>query len=645
MFSPQNHFWIYAFAVSAMLLDIISSNYYPQIIQESVKPSQFHKFFNSFSKAEIFGKLSAGVVALTLAQLRVLPVIALVLWILFVMHAYYFFRIYRLYYLPNLRVDKIELRKDWGVSLKAFKNSRLSHLALTLVVWASTARFLIDNSYYQAIDSTLTSKTGVASYIASFDLILNVSSFVLVQIITPFVIRRFSFSQALTFLPVTLIVVGLLALFFNPLFFATLLMLSYYTLFRCVHRPVFRQCTTAIPPITRRKVAIFLNILPAVASLIISGLLKFASAYFDITLLLMMVIFISVVLFLLINQLDSLYVRNLWSHTLVDQEDTGLSPYADTMLTMQTSADSELAEKEEESKKDSREHLTFPQRIERAYAKEYSSTQLLRFARLHADRLLRDGNYLRDELGAVVYKFKPMIREKVFHILDKGWNYDFYQTDLYKQKIAPIESFFEDSKISHLNLVIQSRLRRYLTQVLAKPSYPGFHQIPFMLKYDSYLIQDLVELFLDPELEAYHVYLFEAIQDHGTFRLTPVIENLSYLSYREGAPLRKMIAALAKHCDSEIENYVASSYQELERHKFHVLKSKTHGENRELFTRFLNTIYLNELILRPKSVSKMIRDSIEKLVDADHADYEMMLEIHRRFLLKGRFQNHIVEMM
>lgn len=642
---PQNHFWIYAFAVSALLLDIISSNYYPQIVQESVKPSQFHKFFNTYSKTEIFGKLAAGVVALTLAQLRMLPIVALILWVLFLVHGYYFFRIYRLYYLPNMRREKFDFKDEWGAALRSFKQSNLSHLALILVVWASAARFLIDNSYYQSIDNALTSKTGVASYIASFDLILNISSFFIVQIVTPFVIRRFSFSQALTFLPVTIIVVGLAALFFNPLFFTTLLMLSYYTLFRSVHRPVFRQCTTAIPPVTRRRVAIFLNIIPAVASLIISGLLKFGGTYFDVTLLLMMVIFLAVVLFLLISQLDSLYVRNLWSHTQVDQVDTGLSPLADSMLTLQASADNELAEIEEHAKSSGREHLTFPQRIERAYKKEFSPTHLLRFARLHADRLLRDGNYLRDELGAVVYKFKPTIREKVFHILNKDWNYDFYQTDLYKQKIAPIESFFEDSRISHLNLVIQSRLRRYLTQVLAKPSYPGFHQIPYMLKYESYLVQDLVELFLDPELESFHVYLFEAIQDHSIFRITPVIENLSYLSYKEGAPLRKMIAALAKHCDKEIENYVESSYQELENNRFHVLKPETHGSNRELFNRFLNTIYLNELILRPKSVSKMIRDSIEKLVDADHADYEMMLEIHRRFLLKGRFQNHIVEMM
>jgi hypothetical protein len=113
--------------------------------------------------------------------------------------------------------------------------------------------------------------------------------------------------------------------------------------------------------------------------------------------------------------------------------------------------------------------------------------------------------------------------------------------------------------------------------------------------------------------------------------LGPILENLEFLEFRESLPLLEVVSDLAKHDPVKLESYTLTIFSRLEASDYRVSKS-----NVAELQLFLKAIYLSEIMIQPKALSKRIRGTVQDIVSENLKKRQIAIELHRRYLNSSR---------
>jgi hypothetical protein len=653
-----------AFAVLGAMIDIVGVNIYPIFIQETVKPNLFPEYFTRFNSADIVGKIFASFLVIGFSKWKHMEFFFYFSWVFLFLHGYLTYMLYKKVELP-VRRGKIPFQEVKAQVLSGMQFLRENYLVRTsiyLVIWVQLLKFILDYAFYQGATAHFPIKEDMATFVSTFQLGFNLASLLLMNAITVRIVNNISLSLSMTFLPITVMVLSACGLIAQPFIFVSIAIVAYTCFFRSIHKPVTRQFLIPVPQAMRKNLVVLLTILCTISNVAFSSVIGYYSDFLDVPLSLMIVIALCIGVFFLLSNLDAYYVKNMWNTLKEKREDENTISWSDNILVLdgipdEAFIDDEKTETKKYFEKIENKNLT-PEELQeistewekRKASKNFLSTIDLFYQAARHPQLLR--MLVKDHMSEVFQKeprdkfaylsiiedLRPSLAEKIFTDIKERTGFNYYESKEYLTFKKPVEEFMAQAKLQNIDLVTRKRIKTWLEQVLHQGNYyPHFQQIPWIFEQKNRLIQDLVEILADKKFASFHSYVFECFTAEKKFSLKHLLENLNYMHYSESRELRIIIAGLAKHRAYEVHNFIRTNLESLEQNKFNIWQEETFGAEQKNRDLFLHLMYLNEVILKPKAVSKLLRSSIENILKGESEERDIVIEMHKRFLSQGKF--------
>jgi hypothetical protein len=310
---PERHWLLYAFNVTVLVCDMLGANVNGLLLQASQNPVVFRNVYHRVISLELIGRLAASAIVWAISQFDHLqwyfPLAAVTL----VAHAL----VYRALPRPERTRDLLE-RSAASVSGRvkaafgfAGRNG-LARVIIGLTVWTYVTKFLVEFLFYQTVNAHFPSASEVGAFVSAvtFGIILLTLAF------QNTIGRRLTSSLPLATLfalqPFTLLVLGSLAMVVDPFYPLVALMVVYQCVNRSIQLPVSRQLLVPMPGTIRSSINFLVPLVTDVSVVIVTGALTGNREFWTIHPTAMLLLVLGGVLFLVLAQLDSFYVRNMW---------------------------------------------------------------------------------------------------------------------------------------------------------------------------------------------------------------------------------------------------------------------------------------------------------------------------------------------
>lgn len=643
-------FLVVGLAMFAGLNDLVSTSVYPLLIQTNAKPTVCPIYFARYAQADSAGKVFVGVLLLGLSRFELEPLKPYIYSGLAALMVAHFF-VFRFSFEPlRPEVNAKPMFERFNRSVYFVRHNSLVRTAIYLIVWVSCLKFMLQFAFYQSADRLTENQEELTAFLSGFDLLSSSISFFLIPVMTSFFVNQVAFSMAFLLLPTVVIIFGVIIILFPSTYLVVALFLVFGLLFKAVHKPMTRQCTVPIPQKIRSDIFMMIATLTTLANFALSGLANWLRPFLDIEMVLMAVVFLSLVAFFIVGRMDSDYLKNLWMFLKEksgesDLDDLGnWTDASDSAMSYVTLPQYIGAGEIEEDEKALPLFGRKEKEIRTGYVKAITSQQVKKVCREHARAIVKaKSEEEKDELQSLLSIFldmSPQVSQKALSYWDRELGQTFTEQGYYQERIRPVDDFWTSLNTDHLDLLTRKRLRTYLHQVFARGHYPYLENLRELTQLDRLFVREAVS-FLSPLKATTEPYFFECIED-GDFSLGPAFENLDCLSFEEADGLRKMIAEFASFDEPAVNRYMQENLTRLSQKSF-ALKP---GSIRDLETKnFLNCAYFAETTRKPKAVSKMVSSSMLEFASLEGWEWESLYDLHRRFLLKGRFQSYFRRMM
>jgi hypothetical protein len=311
---PQAHWLLYAFNVTVLVCDMLGANVNGLLLQASRNPVVFRNVYHRVISLELVGRLAASAMVWGISRLDNLhwyfPLAAVTL----VAHAV----AYRALPRPERPRDMLDrpaasVRGRVTAALGFAGRNGLARVIIGLTVWTYVTKFLVEFLFYQTVNANFPSASEVGAFVSAitFGIILLTLAF------QNLVGRRLTSSLPLAtlfaFQPVTLLAFGSLALVMDPFYPLVAMMVVYQCVNRSIQLPVSRQLLVPMPGTIRSSINFLVPLVTDVGVVIVTGALTGNREFWTIHPTGMLLLVLGGVLFLVLAQLDSFYVRNMWS--------------------------------------------------------------------------------------------------------------------------------------------------------------------------------------------------------------------------------------------------------------------------------------------------------------------------------------------
>lgn len=625
---PQHPWIIAVLAVLGAFNESMSLQTTQLVAQERASIQSLQEYFHIIEQMELLGKaVSIGIVFLAGKY----EFIIYLLPIVFVLGIANFFGMdYFINLFPRktvLQSEEASVFQGYKKAFLALSSNQLWKIGVLLFCLHFFMKFFVEFSFYNVAQTQFQSPESYSQFISSFQLLQLSLSFLITAFAGSYIVNQVPMSTAVSALPISLIILSLVVVLTGASSVVLMLNLILLVLTRVSYRPAIRMCISTASPLDRIRLNTLTNVITSVLALIFVYFRSYLGSEFDIMDSIYVLIIVSVVVVMLSLQMDSYYLKNLWEQIKSEI----LSPELNTDL--QTEIKLEAVPFKNKGTVKSFEELedylsnnvlseeSAIGSLDLLYQASRSVDQTMRAARLHMKYILETKNPIFYEL---FHKFRPDIRDQVLHKLaDK---IDGHTHRIWKYII-------EVSMKSKTPILSQRQISDFLFYTLSQKSFsPFLSQFMHVLHWSPDLQRDFIEQLVRPGNSLVHPYFFECIDEKNEFNIKPMLENLMLNdNVHESQLIRDAIGSLSKHAESHIQDFINERIL-----------------NKNSLTRFdvLNLIFLTETIIKPKALSKNIRDSVFSFYSGlDKSELKILVNMHLRFMRKSPhflfFKSHL----
>lgn len=311
---PEAHWLLYAFNVMVLVCDMLGANVNGLLLQASRNPVIFRNVYHRVISLELIGRLTASALVWGISRLDHLtwyfPVAAVTL----VAHGL----AYRALPWPERPRDHVErppgsVRERVRAAVGFARRNGLARLLIGLTVWTYITKFLVEFLFYQTVNAHFPSASQVGAFVSAvtFGIILLTLAFQ--NLVGRRLTSRLPLATLFAFQPVVLLALGSLALLMDPFYPLVGMMVVYQCLNRSIQLPVSRQLLVPMPGTIRSSISFLVPLVTDLSVVVVTGALTGNREFWTIPPTGMLLLVLGGVLFLGLAQLDSFYVRNMWS--------------------------------------------------------------------------------------------------------------------------------------------------------------------------------------------------------------------------------------------------------------------------------------------------------------------------------------------
>lgn len=652
---------LYVFVVSVMTVDLIGTTLGPIVLQSSVNPVIFRQVYQKIVAMELIARITASGLVWLFSQTHQLTLVYPLAWILLVSHFVLFgVSVWRMRVLQtepqieatvsrpidaivsNAIVSKPANEQQSGFRTLALTNvawsirfiftNPLVRVAMSIMVWSTVTKFVLENLFYQVTDKTFSSATQLASFISALTIVIYALSLGLHPLITRVLNARLQLASLLSIQPLNILVFAGLAMLLPPFWPLVLLMVTYNIVHRSIQVPMSRQCLVPVPKDSKGTIVSLISILIALSTMATSGataLLKNTLHFEDYIVFLLV---LGVAILFMVTSLDSYYIRNLWS--LFQELRSGR--WQDEQN--QFEGLSMVVLDEEQNVRQTNFDLVdiAKQPVLNTYAFSHDKSRLREATREHS-RLLASGK-TDEQIAGLQICFAtgfPWHREPLSEALSSSDS----EVREYAHRASRVNSAFSD--LEKFTAVFRRRIKTLAMHFVQSEDEQSLEALFRLCKAnDKAEVETLITGFSKPRFEKFKSLLIECISDgEAVVSVLPVINRMYAERFKSSAEYRELLQTLHFNKSVEAINAVIKSKLELlSREKISLVPTSKESLNADdNLDTFMHTLYLDEYRLSGGQPDETLVDSISEFSNLSQDETGILIDMHLSFLKRSEF--------
>lgn len=632
---PFNELMLYLFVVSVMTVDLIGTTLGPMVLQASVNPAIFRRVYQHIITQELLARISAAGLVWLLSQFHLLVYLYPFAWAMLLAHFILFdITVWR------MRVSELRSRTFTEKALPALEtvknsihfvvNNPLVRVAMSIMVWSTVTKFVLENLFYQVADANFSSARKIASFVSVMTITIYALSLGVHHIINRTMNSRMQLSTLLSVQPLNVLIFGGLALVLPPFWPVVILLVTYNIIHRSIQLPMSRQCLVPVPRMRRGTIVSLISIVISLSTVVTSGALAVLKNAMHLQDFLFILLALGATVFFAITSLDSYYIRNLWSFFQETRSGTWEEePHSENLSTvdLDQSTSTELATVSNYADWNSHPIIA-------SYAQSSTKASLNKVSIEHHKLLKSEtSEELLHGLRICFITGFPWFAEtlrtatdsedervKNFATIATEINEDFSElsayTAIFRRKIKAVAMDMMQNHSQNVSV---------LKDVLYNPNRADAESIVCALGDERF--PDLREL------------IFDCVQDQGAkFTVEPIITRMYECKYEDASTYRQLLEQMyfGKN-SSELRAAVESNLEGLKKSELALGGEITEalGSETKPMNRFMHTLFLEEYRLSPGDLDEALVGTIREFPILSSDESAILVDMHLSFLKKS----------
>jgi len=629
---PYNELMLYLFVVSVMTVDLIGTTLGPMVLQTSVNPAIFRRVYQHIITQELLARISAASLVWILSQLHLLVYLYPFAWSMLIAHFILFdITVWR------MRVSELKNKTHpdrTPPALETVRNSvrflienPLVRVAMSIMVWSTVTKFVLENLFYQVADATFSSARQIASFVSAMTITIYALSLACHHFINRLMNTRMQLSTLLSVQPINILIFGGLALLFPPFWPVVILMVTYNIIHRSIQLPMSRQCLVPVPRQRRGTIVSLISIVISLSTVLTSGCMAVLKNSMHLQDFLFVLLLLGSVVFFAITSLDSYYIRNLWS--LFQETRSGMweeEPHAETLSTVDLqAATSDLSAASGLADLNSHSVLA-------TYSANSTKVELAN-ATKHLRQLLRSSEpkQLISGLRICFIAGFPWFAQP----LAQAASHNDPQVSKFAGLALKINEEF--SELRGYSAIFRRKIKAVAMDILENESkQASIEELKSILYFPDHASAEAVVCALsDARFHGLRDLIFGCVIDLGAkLTVEPVIKRMYECKYEEASAYRQLLEQL----------YFGKTSRELKaavESNLSVLKESTPAfgsqlnEDKTLLERFMHTLFLEEYRLSPGDLDDALVGTIREFPILTADESAILIDMHLSFLKKS----------
>lgn len=632
-FQPLSKPVLYYFAVAVVVVDLIGTNLGPIVLQASVNPAIFRELFQRIVSVELVARISAAGFVCLLSQFHLPQCYFALAACTLIAHFTLFGSA-----LGQIR-DTAKATDGQNQSAFSFFDSiksslhfilsnSLARIALTIMVWTHVTKFLVEYLFYQVTASHFPTAPQIASFVSATTMTMILSSLIIQRLIGKKLSERLQLSTLFSIQPVNILLLGSAALLFPPFWLLVMLMVTYQCINRSIQLPVSRQCLLPVPRAQRGSIASLISLFMAVAALATSGAMSALKGTLGLHDFLLVLLFLSTVLFFLITRMDAFYIRNLWSFYREGRSGVwSEQPFASELCAadlpaLQTDFDSQ----EKQTKVDLQTNS-----ILQAYAGSYNRSALDRAAAEHLS-LLNAAKTQSALLGmriAFVSGF-PWFRQ----LFGCGQSAEDPAIRMLAINVCKVNACFCNMQdySSYFRRQIKALALDYVESESSNGNFSKLQNVLLLSDHDA--AERLVRSLRSSSCPTVRELLLSCVDaEKKSVNLKPLIEAMAERPYVDTVPFREILANLSESKNNaDLLTTIRSDICCLKEAKFSLWSEGEKFATRHSLQKFMHALFLDEYRLSRHGMDGIFSNTISELAVLSKEEGLLLADMHLEYL-------------
>ena len=645
---PYNELLLYFFVVSVMTVDLVGTTLGPMVLQASVNPAIFRRVYQHIITQELVARILAAGLVWLLSQFHLLVYLYPFAWAMLITHFILFdLTIWR------MRVSELKMRslpeKDVppletvANSLRFVFENQLVRVAMTIMVWSTVTKFVLENLFYQVADANFGSARQIASFVSAMTITIYVLSLALHHVINRTMNTRLQLSSLLSVQPINVLIFGGLALLFPPFWPVVILMVTYNIIHRSIQLPMSRQCLVPVPRMRRGTIVSLISIVVSIAALITSGGMAVLKNVLHLQDFLFFLLFLGSAVFFVVTSLDSYYIRNLWSFFQETRSGNWEEePHSENLSTVDLTQDTGTELSAVASYADLNSHP-----ILASYAESTTESALLTATQEHR-RLLQSANpqLLIDGLRICFITGFPWLERSLAQAANHA---DLKVRNFAKIALRINEEFAE---LAGYSAIFRRKIKAVAMDILEnESSSDSIDELKNILYYPNHDSAEAVVCALgDARFHDLRELIFDCVQDQGAqLTVEPIIARMYECSYDEASAYRQLLEQLYFGKESrELRKAVEMNLADMKQNELVIGSEASEEKNNQTpeapgqlaqLNRFMHTLFLEEYRLSPGDLDEALVGTIREFPILSSDESAILVDMHLSFLKKSELFN------
>ena len=644
---PRSVPYLYAFAAAALVLEIIGENITLAVAQAAFNPAVFKSVLLKLISSDICGRIGATFLLTFAGRSATNLPFFICLWVMLSAHLVCIAVTGRTLNLTKTPESKpLTFGESWsqaGEALRFLFANPLVRIGLLGFIWNRATKFSVEAVFYSVMSQHYHSPETVASFVGWAMLVVIILTLVVQQTLVKKAQERLSVASLFSLLPIGIVLISSLAFVSSPFWPVVVLYLFYQCGQRAIYLPILRQLLLPTPRALGHSVFFLVIILSLLSNVVFTASMTALKGVWGVPHYLGLLGVLGLGILYVATELDSSYIKNLWSRFkefkhgewLDTQWSDGLEPDFRGFS---------AAEHREELPMD--EASRNAQKIMATYKSSYDEVALTQAVAEHKRLLRSPGSVLENNLGlSLLYEaglpeFDADLKTLAQHA--------HIAIQIRARHILNATRIAGELNCTHLLVGNRKALTDILIRVLQSDSSATvLPKLQAVLRFtdaddSNRWIQILSWTWNTSLSELVLSCIPDQTLDGARCDATdfmPIVEGMYGQTFREASYLRDILVYLRRPGTQTgtLKPFIRTQLEGLTRQSFNIWKKPEAAQRqwRSLEHEFLHTLFLEEWSLGLQNDSEYLLHTISDLCELSDREKFILVDIHLEILKRS----------